>query len=166
MVRLDRKNPNKSFAWNQKFTEKNNDRVVVQSGKNWEDYNRNGWTNIKTVIIYVDNNKDNECDIEAHFAIIGAGEDWYSRYSMPFKVKMDHDYDYRYDYLYEQFNPFTGEAQSIISIDTSVPVLNFPHWKSSNRGMGGLQKLDWIFFFAIPIVAAILLFKTDKRPAK
>lgn len=150
---------NKDLSWNAKYSNIDNESVVVRL----KDIDRNGIFNYGDKIHwYIDSNKDKQLDVLAKFTIIGGNQSNYFRPGYPYEVKVDIDHDGLYDYLI-RYNEINGTILEKIKIHSMVMPVFFDY--SKQRGFS-LYGLDKFVPFVIICVGFAVIFKTDKREAR
>jgi len=152
------------LVWPIDFTESVNEYAQVEPG-DWDLFVKSGWKEQATVTVFIDSNRDGECDIEAKFRVIEGDYTSYRRYSFPYVVYVDYDFDFKFDFRYAKFNPNSGISQECLPISKQVPVIYYNKKKGTNTGFQTYGIEHFIPFVMIIAVAAVI-FKTDKRVAK
>lgn len=151
------------MQWNSKFSEGGKSNVVVKlddrDGNKIPSYG-------DFIILYIDGNRNDQCDIEARFGIRDGDITGYDRFPIPLDVKIDIDHDYFYDFKLENFDN-NGNPGKCIEIMEPVPIIDYKFFREKNKQKGfatyGLEK---IVPFLIVIAGMIVIFETDKREAK
>lgn len=149
------------YQWDKSFSEVGNPQVSVFH----HDFNQDGvFDYAESIEMFIDSNKDGQCDIEASFWILGGNKYQYFRRWYPFRARIDTDHDRIYDILLRKFQP-NGRAGDIIKDRAMVEPIFFNYSKDTNSGIN-TYGIEHFLPFAIPIVGVILVFKVDRKPAK